>query len=309
MSDRLSSMRSARRTYTVQWRKFLIRTAEDANSELHCFVEGHDEQYLTLRAELASGRTNLVYYPCDGKAGVLAVFRLATDKNLSKQHDVAFIVDRDFDRNLDESDDPRIYTTPCYSIENQYISERVVQKILRNEFGLRKPEDQAELESVTQIVSARLLEFANLSIAHNAWLAAARQEQRNATRAGFSLNDTQATDWFDIRLNGVSVKFPAEDLPTLFGPKPKGINRWAKWLSESPLLRNRGKFLLQALRTLLEALKVDRRKRSNWEYFSKRGNVPIQLSKINIISELSQYADTPQCLVEYFQQFQTPQIQ
>ncbi|MEZ8652053.1 hypothetical protein AB6D92_24275 [Vibrio splendidus] len=60
----------------------------------------------------------------------------------------------------------------------------------------------------------------------------------------------------------------------------------------------RGKQQLEFLRLFLTRLKDERSKKDN-VIFSKRTPVKLQLSKANILSELSQYAVTTSCLVEY----------
>jgi hypothetical protein len=53
------------------------------------------------------------------------------------------------------------------------------------------------------------------------------------------------------------------------------------------------------MRIFLTQLKADRNIKAGRKVFKEKGNVKLQLTKGNTISELSQYADTPQCLRDF----------
>ncbi|MBS0925997.1 hypothetical protein JK188_16050, partial [Providencia sp. JGM181] len=61
----------------------------------------------------------------------------------------------------------------------------------------------------------------------------------------------------------------------------------------------RGKQNLEFFRIFLQKIKEDRCKKTGRCIFKEKGNVRLQLSKLNCISELSQYAETPKCLHEF----------
>jgi len=60
----------------------------------------------------------------------------------------------------------------------------------------------------------------------------------------------------------------------------------------------RGKQQLEFLRVFLTHLREERSKKNNTT-FSKKTPIKLQLSKANTLSELSQYAVTPNCLIAY----------
>ena len=53
-----------------------------------------------------------------------------------------FFVDSDFDCNSDIIDFKDIYITPCYSIENLYLSDTTFERVLAAEFGLSDTTDE-----------------------------------------------------------------------------------------------------------------------------------------------------------------------
>ena len=63
----------------------------------------------------------------------------------------------------------------------------------------------------------------------------------------------------------------------------------------------RGKQHLEFFRSFLGKLKEDRCKKSAREIFKLKGNVKLNLTKANSISELSQYAETPSCLKAFLE--------
>jgi hypothetical protein len=62
----------------------------------------------------------------------------------------------------------------------------------------------------------------------------------------------------------------------------------------------RGKQHIGFFRVFINLLIDDRCKKSDRKVFAEKGNVRLaKLSKDNVISELSQYADTPICLINF----------
>lgn len=70
-----------------------------------------------------------------------------------------------------------------------------------------------------------------------------------------------------------------------------------KRLMENPIMNFRGKYYEEFLTDIINKIISDSNKPEH--IFSKRRKVNLQIGKDNIISILSQYADTPSCLKEY----------
>lgn len=303
-SARVHELRSARDSYVVTWMKFKI-ALQKYGDYAHCFVEGKDEKFYSGKVPVLLATENVWFHQCGNKEAVLKILQLARAEDL-KQLKLLFFVDRDFgiaDDGIDISDE-RLYVTETYSIENFYVGTETIRRVLRSEFNLGSPSTLDELERVTDLVSAKIQEFANHMVAWCAWVAA-RREVELAARAGagagvsnrrLHLSGKRARNFFKFSLTG-SEQVQVDCTPSaLFGcedPDPERVEYWRNLLAEDPLRFVRGKWLLDGLRDLLVLLQEDGRKSENQAVFFKKHNVPLQLSIDNLLSELAQYTITP----------------
>jgi hypothetical protein len=66
----------------------------------------------------------------------------------------------------------------------------------------------------------------------------------------------------------------------------------------------RGKFEIEFLLIVLQKL-INEANQGNYPYFTRKVKVMLSLAKRTIISDLSQYADTPDCLYSYLDSFRS----
>lgn len=182
-----------------------------------------------------------------------------------------------------------------------------MMQVLRNEFGLKEVDDAEDIERLGKLCMVALRQAADALLPLNAWLAAVRQEEAEKARtSSLLLGGASATDFVCVSLSGTTLIVEECDFGSHFGvpdPDLEARQIWEDHIRVAPLERERGKFLLDAMRCLLAELQGDRRKTKDRRYFTRRGPAPLQLSKANLISELSQYADTPAELRQFLLQY------
>jgi hypothetical protein len=302
--SRIELLRGSRDSYAVRWRDF-IRKCRAHPGALHCFFEGADAKYFGLRIELIA-KSEFIEYRCGGKAGVLRLLELIAASPSHAEQRVRFFVDRDFDPPEAHPDDARLYVTDGYSIENHYVTSTALTRILKGEYGLDPLDDEDELVAVVERCTTSLNGFVEEVRQLNAWVAAVRTEERAGVHVGrLNLGSRSVANFVAPSLEGNKRKYALEDLPELFGmagPADETLAERLEALGQCDgLVAFRGKWMLEALRKYLDELQNDRRSKAP-SYFARKGKAALQLSKENLVSELSQYADTPDSLRAFLEE-------
>ena len=300
VSSKIDMERSKRKNFAVYWARFLKVYTRFSQHPI-CFVEGEDIKYYGVRVENILRSNDVNFIVSGGKKSVINFkSKIANMKELEGIIALYF-VDRDFDLPLN---DLEIYETPCYSVENFYTSREVLIRILISEFGLMRTDD--EFEKCLGIFDERQKEFHELSLLLNAWIACQRSIERTKIGSGtnkLNLGNLKLTDFFNIRLDGITAKYDIDELAKVF-PHSYEIEHLDLELKKRelrdalPQKSYRGKFEIEFFRLFIDQLAKLARQGGN-EIFPEIVNVKTSITKVNIISDLSRFADTPLCLEEY----------
>lgn len=216
---------------------------------------------------------------------------------MSKSNTI-FFIDYDFDGTRGYSVTDNLYVTPCYSIENMYIQESSLKRIFIEEFGVDSFNDEGEIDALTNLYMKLLDEFSKSLTTLNAWIALQREKESSSSK--LNLNNQKLNKFVSISLSKVDQLYSKNDLSNLFpdsvvisDDELNAKEEEFKHVNQSCVYR--GKYFIEFLRVFLQLLKADRQNDSP-AYFKQKKNVKLNLSRVNIISELSQYAGTPDCL-------------
>ena len=98
---------------SVVYQKFQFHCKEENKTKLFCFFEGKDAPYYSSR--IKNYFDDYINFKCNNKANVIKLYKKINNKK--SDYLLAFFIDRDFDDSLEN---PDIYETPTYSIENLY---------------------------------------------------------------------------------------------------------------------------------------------------------------------------------------------
>ena len=306
----LDALRYSRSSYAVKLREFLRIVGRRPNAHV-LFFEGQDSKYYTHRVELLRQELSWVGIDSCGKGNVLRLFHLISSHSQHKSAKVLYFIDRDFDEPNELPSDPRVYITPGYSIENLYVTETAFRRILRDEFGLSEhTENDNSFENCIAAFRHSLESFLDCSSQLNGWVILQRRhEKRNPGSTKANLNSISLNRVFQVGLQASVASYTLSEIErctnaTKMFSEAEANAAATSFQKEERIHRFRGKFQAHFYRVFLSKL-CDDANSTTPTLFSKKRHVPLKVSEKNMLSELCQYADTPNCLREFIFNIQT----
>lgn len=298
--DRLAYMRGQRDSAVVSLMSTLKALSVN-EKQLVCVFEGEDAKYYGSRINSflhIIPRKNL---PCNGKSKLIELKSIIkTHPNIDKSR-VLFFADRDFDFDLKCTDS--IYFTPCYSIENLYVSREAFETLISDEFGICSELNASVYEKTLDMFEELYSQFCEAVFDLNVWIYTQIKLQKENPDIKLNLNNFKITRFIDIDLNGVVKKYDRKILESTF-KQSADIDDIQFQLSVNELKDKdksqviRGKYLIEFYRIFLEKLMLELNSK-NGEVFDSRVKTKLIISDSNILSCLSQYATTPPCLKDF----------
>lgn len=283
---------------------------------LICFFEGEDARYYGIRIQENLHGIEWEGIDCGGKQQVIELCQVLETHSEYHCAKTAFFVDRDFDPPLSFEKRTKIYETPCYSVENFYTSLTCFEQILKYGFKIREfVEADIEADIFKKCISLFIQtkqEFHDAIAPLNAWIMLMRNlEKEFATHKKDSLNDIKFEKLVKIEVDNVTKLYTIEYINNLF-PKRNDIPEievTKKVNSFSTIdcgKTFRGKYEVAFLSKFLTKLKDELCAISPKHFYKKRKiHFSLPISSSDILSQFSQYADTPQCLRDYLKNFST----
>ncbi|MCG7546257.1 DUF4435 domain-containing protein [Pseudoalteromonas sp. MM17-2] len=310
--DRVAELRIASQSYSVKFLEFIKIKAKD-NNVLACIFEGEDSKYYCGRLNNLLTGHDWAGIDAGGKHEVLKLYQTIQNHPSYKTSSYVCFIDKDFEDWFSNPDEERIYVTPCYSIENFYISDDVLKRVLTSEFGISEFGDyKVDFHNVMNLYEQHSHKFSHEISPLMHWIKAHRLMMRdNKSPKKINVRNLKTDKVVAISLNEVQRSFDSSDISSVF-PELTNADICTEALKEARETLNlenwksdyRGKQALDFFRAFLNRLKQDLTSKEP-QFFSNKGNVRLALSKENLISELSQYADTPECLREFIEKLNT----
>ena len=291
--SRVQALKEATTSFSVKFLEF-TRVASKDPSITVCFFEGKDEKYYSSR--LTDNLGDFKWHGIDsgGKKVVLEVFETISKHSTYSSSRALYFIDRDFEIWFSNPDPKSIYVTPCYSVENLYVSETALVRILSSEFGVTEFNDNREgFRNCIKLFREFKKEVGEALYEFNCWVMAHRLMERDG-RAPSSINvrNVKTEDLVSVSFSGVYVKYDKNDPASPFRDHetlslcPLAIKEAKDYLSLDQWPRQyRGKQVIDFFRSFLMGVKQDISQREP-TYFKKRSKVHLSLSKEQIISEL-----------------------
>jgi hypothetical protein len=299
----IEKLRKSREKAQVAYQEFAVSTRKGKDG-LFCFFEGKDNAYYVPRIKRFTDN----YHPinCGGRDEVLDVYRLITIHSEYDKYKKAFFIDRDFNEPLPDHNPP-IFETPCYSIENFYVSLDVFKEILINELHLSEVRDEA-FQVCIRLFTDRQQEFHQATALFNAWYACL-VEIRNKTgnQTGVNLDDKLPKDFLDFTLDSVIAKYDFEKIKQTFQQalevSEDTLNtKLAEFTNCDQCKVFRGKYEMQFLVTIIELILQDSSNAQKYIKSKIKFTFGEKLSNDQAISIFSTYAETPETLNDYLKQ-------
>ncbi|MEA5617177.1 DUF4435 domain-containing protein [Cronbergia sp. UHCC 0137] len=296
-------LRRARESTNVPYQEFNNLVSKDKNG-LFCFFEGKDNPYYYSRIKKLT-TLNIQPIICNRRKSVLKVYELINYHREYDKYKKAFFIDRDFNEPLPPHNPP-IFETPCYSIENFYVSLDVFKEIIKNEFNLSEASET--YESCIILFTERQKEFHEATILFNAWYACLIKI-RNITgkETGVDLNDKFPNKFIDLTLQSISAKYDFEKIKQTF-PKALEVSedilntKLAEFTNCDQCKVFRGKYEMQFILKMIELILQD--SSNDQKYIQQKIKFIFgkNLTNNQAISIFSAYAETPESLNHYITQ-------
>ncbi len=266
-------------------------------TDLFCFYEGKDTHYYYPRIKSFFGEN---HHPivCGNKKSVIKTYEFIKAKY--PNYKTAFFVDSDFDDKVHQKD---IYNTPCYSIENLYCTKNVLEQILKNEFLLK--ETDSTFREIIDIFNFNKKQHNKATSLFNIWYASIKNKAKlNQTSINVSLDDKFPKEFITIKIGEIKSNY---DLAKIKSKFPKSIDITEKDIKKTqqgfytipPELKHRGKYELEFFIALLKYLIDDC---NNHQTIIKK-RTKFNIDKSQVLSQLSQYSETPDCLIQYINNY------
>lgn len=288
----------------VAFHEFMLSTGKFSN-HVFCFFEGKDNAYYVPRIKRFTDK----YQPikCGGREKVLDVYRLINNRREYDRYKKAYFIDRDFNQPL-STNNLSIFETPCYSIENLYVSISVFKEILKNEFHLSETSD-SNFQACETVFLQRQREFHDAICLFNSWYCCLIDlKSQTGTNTGANLDDKLPKDFIDFSLQSIKLNYDLEKIEQTF---PNSLKVTQAALQMKLVLFSqceyhkvfRGKYEMQFLLKIIQLLLKDSlteksilKAKVNFAFGDGSG-----LNNEQAINILEGYAETPNSLLEYLE--------
>lgn len=298
----VKEVRSSRTKGIVVFAKF-CQDKKNHEDCIFCFFEGEDYKYYDSRIEKYTKYNfeKTINYDCGGRKEVMKAYELISGKEEYANINKMFFIDRDFIPIEEKNKD--LYQTPCYSVENFYTSSSSFSRILNREFGVNTID--SDFNKCINDYIERQKEFHSCTRFLNAWLSCQRKKEIIEHQEKISLSNFKISKLFsEISIEKIQEKQPI-DLELLnrffldsYDIEDEILKKENEFFGEENQHLFRGKFEMEFLRKIIDSLKEKNKKET---YFtSKRTCVNID-PNVNTLSTLSDYADTPDCLISFLE--------
>ncbi len=309
----IEELRSSKEKPQVAFQEFSLSVSKFPNY-LFCFFEGKDNPYYVPRIKRFTNNYHAI--KCGGREKVLEVYRLINNRKEYNQYKKGFFIDKDFNV---PSSDPLIFETPCYSIENFYVSEEVFKEILKNEFHLSEVSDNS-FNILLSLYSKKQKEFHSAITLFNAWYACLI-EIRNITgqMTGVTLGEKiifkgrdskdggkKYLNFIDFTLTNITTHYDInkikETFPNATEIQDTQLNAKIQDFHDCEQHKMfRGKFELQFLIRFIQLLLKDALAKK--EFFKDKSEFAFgdgnSLDNQQILTIFEGYAETSESLLEY----------
>jgi hypothetical protein len=301
----VEELRKSRDKPQVAFAEFANATRKNPE-HLFCFFEGKDNAYYVSRIK----RFIENYYPvkCGGKQSVLDVYKLITGKEEYQKYKLGFFIDRDFNSSIGAKNPP-IFETPCYSVENLYVSVNVFKEILTNELHLSEVSDSI-FGKLVNLYEQRQNEFHNSVLLFNSWYACLiEKREKENLKTGVTLEDKLPNNFVEINLDKVKSLYDfqkiKETFPNSIELDYSTVEKKMEFFKGKEMHKAfRGKyeleFLIKMVREILKDSRTEKKVVSSKIDFSfGDGSNLGQQQALNIFEA---YAETPISLSKYLEQ-------
>ncbi len=299
----LDELRASRDKPQVAYQEFALHTKKGKDG-LFCFFEGKDNGYYIPRIKKYTDKYHSIQ--CGGRDRVLKVQELIAIHSEYDKYKKAFFIDRDFNQPLPNKSS-QVFETPCYSIENLYVSESVFKEIMINKFYFSEVSDPS-FQVCLNLYKDRQKEFHQATTILNAWYACLI-DKRNSTgeKTGVNLDNKLPKNFLQFSLQLISANYDIDKIKQNF-PNASTVSeddlntKIAQFSNCEQYKVFRGKYEMQFLITFIELILQDSLQAKKYIPQKIKFSFSQKLTNEQAIDIFSSYAETPENLENFLQQ-------
>ena len=282
---------------------FLSYTLTKSSQKIFLFFEGIDDfKYYCPRISFVCNDKKYKKYDCNCKKNVLRIHSMITNQTVKDNKSITmFFVDKDYDDNSNIDND--IYITPTYSIENLYFTDWAIENMIRAEMGLS--EHSKDDENDFNVAYNYVINFRDKIIKDILYGNAcySLQIKKSHEIDGVKPNLSAIKRYDDIA-NISEFKDIKGKIKNYIEVSDDEIEEEYERLKSDAIRYIRGKYMLEIMSKCIQKIEEESNKGANHErhWFSKKRRMRLNTSESTLISDLSNYAETPRCLINYIQE-------
>ncbi len=280
----------------VLFTQFVDKVSRYGKDYLYCFVENYDMPYYSGIISVINEQWTSIR--CKNKKNVLDIHDYIKEIPIYSDYAKRYFVDSDFDDNSTLDDD--IYVTPTYAIENLYVSDECMRKILETEYEIDPVIDEELFNKTMGHYKTKKKEFHQAVLEFNAWYACLK-ESSQWDHMSVCLSTTFPKKLLNYRIDEpIEQSYTIEQIEELY-PDVTHLDQdiiedKKRFLSENMYKRLRGKYEIEFVFKYIQFLNNDAGTRQR-QYTKKNKNYTFGLD--GAITAMSQYADVPKGLTDY----------
>lgn len=303
--SRVDLLAAEAESYPVKFME-VTRAYSKSPTVIICIFEGEDEKYFSCRLSMEFGNEGWKGINSGGRKAVLELHELLSQHSTYKKYRYIGFIDSDYDDPVANPAPESIYVTPCYSVENLYSSKTCLSNILSAEFKVSEFNDRRdEYQLCMQTFDSQFEKACALLLEFNSWAKSRTiQETKGLPTIKLFLNDATVDKLIDIDLTSSKLLYNPNDITSVFKKADVTLlcNQSVSEARDSfspnvRLSKFRGKQQLEVFKLFLAALQTDYLS-GGPIIFKKKGKLKTDFASkdADLMSELSQYAETPDCL-------------
>ncbi|MGR3976416.1 DUF4435 domain-containing protein [Acinetobacter sp. 1207_04] len=301
----------------------------DHENKVIFFLEGDDDidYYLNkIQNKFGEYDNKWVEMSCAGRSNVVQIIKDLHEHTKQEYRNCKHfgIIDKDYNEVSDNEFPEKIYITPCYSIENFYVSKDFFKKVVNFKFHLNgKEERNNDFQRCLENFEYVRNDFIDKILELDKYLRCNRiMFDLKAIDSKINARQLKLGQLLDITLTGVELK---SDVLGFMKKKIEDFNLEALKESNDFYLEKphddlamliRGKFMFYFITQYLYKLRNDNLNKNpqifvdSSENDKKKGDDKVKMQKTklsfnienpDLFSALSDYADSPKCLVDFLE--------
>lgn len=258
------------------------------------FYEGKDAPYYYNKINIVIPNLDISPIKCKGKSMVKKMYSSLTKKGELEGIKTGFFIDRDFDKNDEDYIVNNFYVTDRYSIENYYVSEDCIMKILRNELGIT--EENNDFEIIMSRFRSFQQSYHQSTSLFNSWYFCVKN---NAEPCNVSLEEALPDGYLDYDYGNWTVnrQYTLDELNSRYSQQSyevtiQEIETVSEDLNSDPINNYRGKFEMTCLVCFMRKIQEELNRKRNMPGELTVNPYRKQISSSNCISLWAQYTDS-----------------